>query len=95
MAELSLSSTEQQMIKREIFHKEAEILRNKRRRVTIFDYEPIAIIGRGAFGEVRVVRHKSTGAILALKKMNKAEMLKKKPNQPCSSRKKYFSIGEK
>lgn len=77
MAELSLSQTEQQMIKHEIFHKEAEILRNKRRRVNIFDYESIAIIGRGAFGEVRVVRHKTSGEIFALKKMNKSEMLKK------------------
>ena len=77
MAELTLSQTEQQMIKHEIFHKEAELLRNKRRRLTIFDYESIAIIGRGAFGEVRVVRHKTSGKIFALKKMNKAEMLKK------------------
>lgn len=77
MAELSLSQAEQQMIKHEIFHKEAEVLRKKRRRVTIFDYEPITIIGRGAFGEVRIVRHKTTGGILALKKMNKSEMLKK------------------
>ena len=42
MTELSLSPAEQQMIKHEIFHKEAELLRNKRRRVTIFDYELIS-----------------------------------------------------
>lgn len=77
MAELALSQTEQQMVKHEIFHREAENLRNKRRRITVFDYEPIAIIGRGAFGEVRVVRHKITGEFLAMKKMNKGEMLKK------------------
>ena len=77
MSELSLSAAEQQMIKHEIFHKESELLRNKRRRVTIFDYDSISIIGRGAFGEVRVVRHKPSGSILALKKMSKSEMLKK------------------
>jgi serine/threonine kinase 38 len=41
------------------------------------DYEPIAIIGRGAFGEVRVVRSKESGEIVALKKMNKSEMVYK------------------
>ena len=32
-------------------HKEAEIQRKKRRKVTAKDFDPIAIIGRGAFGE--------------------------------------------
>lgn len=39
------------------------------------DFEPIAIIGRGAFGEVRVCRIKETGEIVAMKKMNKADMI--------------------
>lgn len=77
MTELSLTTTEQNLVKSQVLKKEAEILRKKRRRVTIFDYEPIEIIGRGAFGEVRVVRQKHTGEIFALKKMSKAEMLKK------------------
>lgn len=77
MNELALSNTEQSMVKSQVLKKEAEILRKKRRRVTVFDYEPIEIIGRGAFGEVRVVREKNTGEIFALKKMSKAEMLKK------------------
>lgn len=77
MMDLSLTNTEQNLVKSQVLKKEAELLRKKRRRVTIFDYEPIAIIGRGAFGEVRVVRQKNTGEILALKKMSKAEMLKK------------------
>ena len=77
MTELSLSPAKQQMIKQEIIQKEAELLRNKSRSVTIFDYEYISIIGRGAFSEVRVVRHKPSGSILALKKITKIEMLKK------------------
>lgn len=39
------------------------------------DFEPIAIIGRGAFGEVRVRRDKETKEIVAIKKMKKAEMI--------------------
>ena len=37
----------------------------------------MSIIGKGAFGEVRVVRNKSTGEILAMKKMKKNEMISK------------------
>jgi len=35
------------------------------------DFEPIAIIGRGAFGEVRVCRDKESREIVAVKKMKK------------------------
>jgi serine/threonine kinase 38 len=77
MLDLNLSSTEQQLIKQEILHKEAEQLRQRRRRTSVFDFESIDIIGRGAFGEVRVVRSKLTGEILAMKKMNKSEMVYK------------------
>jgi serine/threonine kinase 38 len=37
----------------------------------------LKIIGRGAFGEVRVCRDKTTGEIVAMKKMKKSEMLAK------------------
>ena len=77
MLDLNLSSTEQQLIKQEILHKEAEQLRQRRRRTSVYDFESIAIIGRGAFGEVRVVRSRLTGEILAMKKMNKSEMVYK------------------
>lgn len=77
MQALRLNSAEMQMLKQEIQHKEAESLRASRRKVSIYDFEPLAIIGRGAFGEVRIVRYKTTGEILALKKLNKSEMLLK------------------
>ena len=49
----------------------------RRKPITIKDFEPVAIIGRGAFGEVRVCRIKETGEIVAVKKMNKSEMIYK------------------
>ena len=52
-------------------------MRNNRKKISVFDFTPISIIGKGAFGEVRVVEHKTTGEILAMKKMNKNEMLYK------------------
>lgn len=41
------------------------------------DYESLKIIGRGAFGEVRVCRNKKTDDIVAIKKMKKNEMIQK------------------
>ena len=41
------------------------------------DFEPLTIIGRGAFGEVRLCREKATGRIMAMKKLKKTEMLRR------------------
>jgi serine/threonine kinase 38 len=42
------------------------------------DFEPLKIIGRGAFGEVRVCRdRRKNGEIVAIKKMKKNEMIYK------------------
>ena len=41
------------------------------------DYDPLKIIGRGAFGEVRVCRDKKTREVVAIKKMKKNEMIYK------------------
>jgi serine/threonine kinase 38 len=41
------------------------------------DFDPLSIIGRGAFGEVRICRYKETGEVVAMKKMKKSEMLYK------------------
>ena len=45
--------------------------------MSIREFEPLSIIGRGAFGEVRVCRQKETGSIVAVKKMRKEDMIKK------------------
>lgn len=42
------------------------------------DFELLSIIGKGAFGEVRICRFKETGEVVAMKKMRKSEMLEKK-----------------
>ena len=77
MNDMSLSTLEQDQIKKEILHREAEHLRKKRQKIKVFDFESIKIIGKGAFGEVRVVRYKPTGEIFAMKKLNKTEMIYK------------------
>jgi len=37
----------------------------------------VKVIGRGAFGEVQLVKHKTSGETFALKKLSKCEMLKR------------------
>ena len=64
-------------MKEKLLKSEAEMMRKKRRKITVNDFEPVAIIGRGAFGEVRVCRKKDTGEIVAIKKLIKKEMLNK------------------
>lgn len=49
----------------------------RRTHVSAKDFEPLKIIGRGAFGEVRVCKDKLTGEVVAVKKMKKQEMLSK------------------
>lgn len=74
---LDLTPHEKELIKQDVLHKEAELNRKARKKITPYDFEPLSIIGRGAFGEVRICRHKESGEVVAMKKMRKKEMLKK------------------
>lgn len=75
MEKLNLSEAEQELIKQDILHKEAELNRKMRKKITLKDFEPLNIIGRGAFGEVRICKLKESGEIVAMKKMKKQDML--------------------
>jgi serine/threonine kinase 38 len=48
-----------------------------RKKISTRDFDPLSIIGRGAFGEVRICRHIETGEVVAVKRMKKAEMINK------------------
>ena len=74
---LDLSEKEKEKIKKEIFTQESSKYRFFREKQTIRDYESITIIGRGAFGEVHVCRHKTTGEIVAIKKIKKEVLFTK------------------
>lgn len=52
-------------------------MRESRKKQSIYDYESLVIIGKGAFGEVRVCREKETSEIVAIKKLKKEDMIKK------------------
>ncbi|XP_012063059.1 PREDICTED: rho-associated protein kinase 2 [Atta cephalotes] len=46
-------------------------------RMRMDDFTLIKVIGRGAFGEVQLVRHKSTQKVYAMKLLSKFEMIKR------------------
>lgn len=77
MLNLNFTEVEKELVKEKILHEEAKDLRKQRRKLKPQDFEPISIIGRGAFGEVRVCRRKDTKEIVAIKKMKKSEMIYK------------------
>ncbi|XP_018335941.1 serine/threonine-protein kinase tricorner isoform X2 [Agrilus planipennis] len=73
------SLSEEQRHEKRLQHaqKETEFLRLKRSRLGVEDFEPLKVIGRGAFGEVRLVQKKDTGHVYAMKILRKADMLEK------------------
>ena len=81
MNRVGLSPEDQELIKKEISHLERNLRRESRTKISVRDFSPIKIIGKGAFGEVRLVRAKGTSEILAMKKMKKSEMIAKRQVQ--------------
>ena len=72
---LDISESQKDKIKQEIYNQEVTKYRKAREKQTIRDYESLAIIGRGAFGEVHVCREKKTGKIVAIKKIKKEVLI--------------------
>ena len=68
---LNISQSQKEQIKQEIHSQESAKYRKLREKQSIRDYTSLAIIGRGAFGEVHVCREKKTGQIVAVKKIRK------------------------
>lgn len=46
-------------------------------RMKTDDYEHIKVIGRGAFGKVQLVRHRHTQQVYAMKRLSKADLIKR------------------
>ncbi|KAK2995603.1 hypothetical protein RJ640_020239 [Escallonia rubra] len=73
--EEQVSSEEEEQMLRNLERKETEYMRLQRHKIGIDDFEQLTVIGKGAFGEVRLCRAKNTGEIFAMKKLKKSEML--------------------
>jgi len=57
---------------------ETQYLRARRQRMRGRAFESIAVLGRGAYGEVRLVRLKDTGHVFAMKILNKEQMVQRR-----------------
>uniref|UniRef100_A0A1A8RCC6 non-specific serine/threonine protein kinase n=1 Tax=Nothobranchius rachovii TaxID=451742 RepID=A0A1A8RCC6_9TELE len=77
MDQEGLADEEKRLRRSEHARKETEFLRLKRTRLGLEDFESLKVIGRGAFGEVRLVQKKDTGHVYAMKILRKADMLEK------------------
>ena len=82
MNKAGLSAEEKKARRKELEKEETRVQKDSRRNVTTSDFESLLVIGRGAFGEVRLVRRKpgnsrgETG-VYALKSMKKEMMVMK------------------
>lgn len=82
MNKAGLSNEEKKTRRKELEKEETRVQKESRRNVTTADFESLLVIGRGAFGEVRLVRRKpgnsrgETG-VYALKSMKKEMMVMK------------------
>lgn len=80
---VGLPETEKHKLRRTLEEEEVTIQKETRKKITVTDFESLSVIGRGAFGEVRLVRRKgkpsdpATGQIFALKSMKKEMMVVK------------------
>jgi len=54
------------------------------RKPCLEDYEKIQLIGRGAYGQVHLVRRKQTGVVYAMKMLSKSDMLEKNQVKACT-----------
>ena len=79
MDQMSLLDHEKERYRDYFLKVEADALRDQRKRLTTDDFEPLALIGKGAFGEVRLVRMRErfSREIYAMKSMLKEAMIVK------------------
>ncbi|KAF8892272.1 kinase-like domain-containing protein [Infundibulicybe gibba] len=56
---------------------ESQHLRLRRTKIKLTDFLTVKVIGKGAFGEVRLVQKVDTGKVYAMKSLQKSEMLKR------------------
>uniref|UniRef100_A0AC34RJ78 Serine/threonine protein kinase n=1 Tax=Panagrolaimus sp. JU765 TaxID=591449 RepID=A0AC34RJ78_9BILA len=72
-----LSESEKEEERKTHASKETDFLRMRRTKLSVADFLSLKVIGRGAFGEVRLVQKVDTGNIYAMKILRKADMIEK------------------
>ncbi|KAI7730458.1 hypothetical protein M8C21_000928 [Ambrosia artemisiifolia] len=77
LADADVSEEDQNNLIKFLEKKETEYMRLQRHKMGVDDFELLTMIGKGAFGEVRICREKTTGNVYAMKKLKKSEMLRR------------------
>ncbi|XP_010540903.1 PREDICTED: serine/threonine-protein kinase 38 isoform X2 [Tarenaya hassleriana] len=77
LADADVSEEDQNNLLKFLEQKETEYMRLQRHKLSVVDFDLLTMIGKGAFGEVRVCREKVTGHVYAMKKLKKSEMLRR------------------
>ena len=77
MQKRKIPPAKRQKLRMALAQKESQFIRLRRKKLTEGLFESLKIIGRGAFGEVRLVKMRGSGEIYAMKKLLKSEMIKK------------------
>lgn len=81
LEQMNLTEEEKAEQRKRQAKKESQFSRMQRHQMSADDFEMLSIVGRGAFGEVRIVQEKATGKLFAMKKLKKADTVKR--NQVC------------
>ncbi|KAJ7972629.1 Non-specific serine/threonine protein kinase [Quillaja saponaria] len=77
LADADVSEEDQNNLLKYLEKKETEYMRLQRHKMGVDDFDLLTMIGKGAFGEVRVCRELATGHVYAMKKLKKSEMLRR------------------
>jgi serine/threonine kinase 38 len=77
LADAEVPEEEQNKLLKSLDKRETEYMRRQRHKMVADDFEPLTMIGKGAFGEVRICREKTTQHVYAMKKLKKSEMLRR------------------
>ena len=65
-----------------LLKKETDYIRLRRMKMSVECFEEVKVIGRGAFGVVKLVVEKDTGTLFAMKSLSKMEMIRKRQEGP-------------
>jgi len=76
MERLQLPDDARTQMRRMLFQKESYHNRLRRTRMDKSAFRPIAVLGRGAFADVLLVRKRDNGALYAMKRLRKSDVLR-------------------
>ncbi|KAJ3021761.1 hypothetical protein HKX48_007836 [Thoreauomyces humboldtii] len=73
----ALTEAEKRGVRQDWLSRESERMRRTREKISVADFDTIRTLGHGAFGLVRLVRHRATKEVFAMKVLRKAETIRR------------------